>query len=598
MIFYKTTSYGKRYYLLLLLAVILFFFTYTWISTVRTLTNSEAELDRYAVQLAENYVDRISTIDKLYLSLENRIDEQMKRALLEMDEIYRKRGSLDFDYKQLIDEPKYMDLYVIDSNNKVIRTTDPLDLGLDFSRFKKFSRKLTEIRTGEKYVSDRINQSTMTRELKKYSYLPSHDKQYLFEAGYKMKKFEDFLGYDALSKLAHGDTFENPAIVKVSIFNLIGQSYDRKTDLSVIDDQRRYKNNRKALATRKMRQFTEQNGYTKTTYLYYPYKMQGDTGVFLNIGLEIIYTNRPVLKTIQKRLITESAFLAFFVLLLLLLNYYFTRQFLSPLESVIQVIKNVREDNFNSRVHVKVKNEIGTLADNVNMMLSRIRSLLEEKEYNNERLTKALKQNRQGYFETVRALANSIDIKDRYTGGHCERVMQMSMLIADRLNLDENRRRTIKYGSMLHDIGKIGIVDRILNKPGTFTQEEYAEIKKHPQHGYNIIKDIEFLREARLIVKSHHERMDGKGYPEGITGDRIPYEARIVSIADAFDAMTSQRVYRNKRMTVQDAFTEMRKHAGTQFDEDLVEIFIRAYTERYGDDVNRYSNIIEASNGS
>ncbi len=283
-----------------------------------------------------------------------------------------------------------------------------------------------------------------------------------------------------------------------------------------------------------------------------------------------------------------------FVALLLASNCLFNRTYLFPLERVIDVIRGIHNSNFSRRVEIIPKNEIGILADNINIMITNISSLLDEKEQTNRQLKSALEQNERGYFEIARALANSIDIKDSYTGGHCERVMEMSLLIADEYELTDKELQDIRYGSLLHDIGKIGVKDRILNKPGTFTPDEYEQIKLHPRFGFEIVREIEFLDNASGMILSHHERIDGRGYPNGISGDDIPFAARIVSIADAFDAMTSKRIYREKQMTVEEAFDEMYRNCDTQFDGSLVAVFVSAYTGRFGGNIARYASAIES----
>lgn len=176
------------------------------------------------------------------------------------------------------------------------------------------------------------------------------------------------------------------------------------------------------------------------------------------------------------------------------------------------------------------------------------------------------------YFDTIRALVNAIEAKDPYTRGHSERVTCYSMEMGKILNLSPKRLEILQHAAILHDIGKIGTDLNILHKSGFLTDEEYDVVKEHPLIGSQILEPIGFLQDVKSIITEHHERFDGKGYPDGKRGDELSLEARIISIADAFDAMISDRPYR-KAMDYNDALNEIKRCAGTQFDPKLVEIF-------------------------
>jgi HD-GYP domain-containing protein (c-di-GMP phosphodiesterase class II) len=182
------------------------------------------------------------------------------------------------------------------------------------------------------------------------------------------------------------------------------------------------------------------------------------------------------------------------------------------------------------------------------------------------------------YFSTVKALARAIEVKDPYTYGHSERVTQYAMVIARKLGLEEWEMRSIKYASALHDIGKLGISPHILNKPGMLTEEEFIHVKTHPQMGDSIIEPVSFLREPRVIMLHHHERYDGKGYPDGLKGEEIPLGARILAVADSFEAMLSDRPYR-KALSLAEALKEIKVNSGTQFDPEIVKAFIETLEE-------------------
>lgn len=174
---------------------------------------------------------------------------------------------------------------------------------------------------------------------------------------------------------------------------------------------------------------------------------------------------------------------------------------------------------------------------------------------------------------TLLALAETIEQKDSYTKGHCQRVSNISIAIGRALDLSNEEIRIIEGGSLLHDIGKIGISEEILNKSASLTKEEYELIKMHPVYGEKIISHIELFQPFRSIIRSHHERLDGKGYPDGLKGDDIPLHVRIVTIADAYDSMTSARAYR-AALPVELAIEEIKLFSGSQFDQHIVNLFI------------------------
>jgi len=173
----------------------------------------------------------------------------------------------------------------------------------------------------------------------------------------------------------------------------------------------------------------------------------------------------------------------------------------------------------------------------------------------------------------VKSLSQAVEAKDPYTNGHSQRVGDYACGLAERIGLPRKKIEDLKIAAILHDIGKIGVDENILNKPGRLTVEEFDKIRQHPEIGVKIIKDIDFLKNISAIILSHHERYDGTGYPEGRKNNSIPVESRILSIADVFDALTSERPYRNA-MTIDEALGIIENGRGTQFDCKLADVFI------------------------
>lgn len=179
---------------------------------------------------------------------------------------------------------------------------------------------------------------------------------------------------------------------------------------------------------------------------------------------------------------------------------------------------------------------------------------------------------------SIKTLISVINAKDRYTYGHVERVVIYCRLLADKLNLSEEDRKSLIYGAYMHDIGKIDISKDILNKRMPLEKDEWELLKQHPENGVAIVKTVEALNDVVPIILHHHEKYDGKGYPHGLKGQDIPYLARVLTVADSFDAMTSNRPY-NKRKTYEDAVEELKKCSGTQFDPEIAEMFCEVILE-------------------
>ena len=176
------------------------------------------------------------------------------------------------------------------------------------------------------------------------------------------------------------------------------------------------------------------------------------------------------------------------------------------------------------------------------------------------------------YLEAIRALAMALDARDPYTSGHSERVSTLSVAIGRKMGLDAATLEVLRLGALLHDIGKIGISDNVLRKPAPLTPEEYDVIKTHPAVGSRILRSVRFLEPHLPVVELHHERPDGQGYPYGLKGNEIPVVARIVHVADAYDAMTSARAYR-PALPEAIGVGKLRRGAGTDFDAEVVRAF-------------------------
>ncbi len=237
-------------------------------------------------------------------------------------------------------------------------------------------------------------------------------------------------------------------------------------------------------------------------------------------------------------------------------------QLTKPIQALARGAHRVASGDYAARVEVRSGNEVGVLAQAFNHMGEEIQKAIEE-------IRKAAERNRELFVGSIRMLANAIDEKDPYTRGHSDRVAYYSRVIAQKLGMDEEEVERVYLTGILHDVGKIGIEDRILRKAGALTDEEYEIMKQHPRKGEYILAAVPVLKDLTGDGLKHHENVDGSGYPDGLKGEEIPLLGRIVCVADAFDAMTTDRPY-SKAWTFERALARLKELAGKKFDGECV----------------------------
>jgi HD-GYP domain-containing protein (c-di-GMP phosphodiesterase class II) len=277
--------------------------------------------------------------------------------------------------------------------------------------------------------------------------------------------------------------------------------------------------------------------------------------------------SRALASVSEMRWQTWMVSLAFAVFALgagLVLSRYLT----APVLKLAHAAKEIAHGDFSARVETDNITEIGTLSETFNFMGGKI----EEQIAN---LARAAKENRELFVGTVKALAAAIDGKDKYTRGHSERVARISVAIGKQMGLPEDEIEKLRISALLHDVGKIAIDDSILKKPSSLTEEEFEVMKKHPERGYKIMSQIPAMKPYLPGMYMHHEMVNGKGYPQGLTGDQIPLQAKIVSVADTFDAMTIDRPYQ-KGMELGAALDRLGSLVGTRYQGEVVEALISA----------------------
>ena len=257
-----------------------------------------------------------------------------------------------------------------------------------------------------------------------------------------------------------------------------------------------------------------------------------------------------------------------FAVFALIAGLVLARLVTAPLLKLAAAAKSIAAGDYSTRVDSRNITEIGTLGDTFNLMSGKIEDQIAN-------LAKAAAENRELFVGTVKALAAAIDGKDKYTRGHSERVARISVAMGKRLGMDEQELDTLRMSALLHDIGKIAIDDAILKKPAALTEDEYEIMKTHPQRGYKIMSQIPAMKDFLPGMYMHHEMVNGMGYPQGLSGDEIPMQAKIISVADTFDAMTIDRPY-SKGMDLQSALERLRTFIGTRYDGRVVEALVDA----------------------
>ena len=251
------------------------------------------------------------------------------------------------------------------------------------------------------------------------------------------------------------------------------------------------------------------------------------------------------------------------------MSIFAARRITNPLSVLTESSRAIAKGDFSQRVHLRSRTEIGELAQTFNMMSEELERFVED-------LKRAAEENRALFMGSIQMLAGAVDEKDPYTRGHSDRVTRYSLLIAKEMNLPSSFMETLQISAQLHDVGKIGIEDRILKKPGALTEEEFEVMKTHTTKGANILRPVPQLAEMLPGIELHHEALDGRGYPYGLQGDQIPMLARVIAVADTFDALTTNRPYQQAH-TPEQALEIIKNLAGKRLDPTAVSALFSVY---------------------
>jgi HD-GYP domain-containing protein (c-di-GMP phosphodiesterase class II) len=257
------------------------------------------------------------------------------------------------------------------------------------------------------------------------------------------------------------------------------------------------------------------------------------------------------------------------VLLSVGVSIFAARRITNPLHVLTESSRALARGDFSQRVHLWSRTEIGELAQTFNTMSEELERFVED-------LKRAAEENRALFMGSIQMLAGAVDEKDPYTRGHSDRVTRYSLMIAKEMNLPATFMETLQVSAQLHDVGKIGIEDHILKKPGALTEEEFEVMKTHTTKGANILRPVTQLAEMLPGIELHHEALDGRGYPYGLKGDQIPLLARVIAVADTFDALTTNRPYQQAH-TPDQALQIIKNLAGKRLDPAAVAALLSVY---------------------
>ena len=553
----------------------------------------------------DRIINVIRNADYVNMLLEKPIEERSRRILEAVSKQYDAGQGINFDLEPFISGTDNMNLYVIDSNNTVIKATDQTDIGLNFSGFPDFTAYLSVLRYNGVFSAPRISLSINQKNISKFCYMPSSDGRYIFETGSLIEYDKDYFSGIGFDDFEEKILEENSFVDRIILYDYQGNSYKKDASGNSLKIQYSYSEYfKEALQSLKQVEVIHTYNGRKAYYVYLPYEILNAQGANERNVVEIIYNDYILEENLKSNMKIILFFVAIGAVISASIGFFVAGILTKPIKEITDGVVQVSKGNLSYQFKLKINDEFSILGNQFNKMTYEIRKLLDERykfendlqQKNqevfsqkeeisalyeettalNEELESFLLQNQNSYFETVKALANAIDEKDPYTGGHCQRVMEYSLLIAKTMGLNQSELEDLKFGSILHDIGKIGISENILNKDGKLTDEEYGEIKKHPEKGNHILKELNFMKNCRRIIYEHHERIDGKGYPNGLREEEIDLLARIVCVADSYDAMTSSRPYRDNTLTKEQAIEELIRNKGTQFDCKVVDSFIAA----------------------
>lgn len=540
----------------------------------------ESNFEQNRRMMEERIRNTVADADRMNLLVEKPMEDEARPILESVRTKYATAGSIHFDLEPFIRNHPGVDLYIIDRNYTVVAATNSGEIGLNFRPYSDFTRYLDQVVQNGDFAGSRISLSIIDSELTKYCYLPSEDGNYIFETGTLLDPRLLELKTSTFDNFETAVVQENDFLDRIILYDYMGISYKKQ------DNGTKYRVNdvrlpafTQAMNTARAVEIKGEYLGHKAIYQYVPYQLVNASGVNEINVIEIIYNEHSLRQSLVKNLLVSSILVITAACIAGSYGFYRSRSITRPIQTIASGIQRIARGDYELKLNIPSNDEFALLGRRVEQMAEEIRDLLQERIRIQHDLEKSLQENANSYFETVRALVIAIELKDSYTRGHCERVMEYSLAIGRAMHLDDRQLHDLRFGSILHDIGKIGIPEEILNNKGSFSHQDFEIMKGHPAIGDKLLQGLHFLENSRKIVHQHHERVDGTGYPLGLKGDQIGLLSKIVSVADAYDAMTSERPYRKTAMSSASAIQELERQSGAQFDGQVVGVFVRLLSD-------------------
>lgn len=524
---------------------------------------------KMATDMSENMAGNLNLASRMF---DEQAIESANDVLDEIQEYYNNNEDiLTIDLSKFLTpvQDLWLDINILDTEYILLNEKEAVSEDTYKLNDIKGARNLAnELIKRQELRENWITISTQTDMIIKYIYVITDDQKYAIEIAANIMKYNTNIDVYDIESYANDLVRNFDFVDSAYVFNTQGLStsnIDSDSPQFITDELENIFN--KTLAVKAAVEITNKSklGYSDTMWAV-PVNVsnEDEENVFYNYILLVKFDNYETMNYFyaQAAINLFISILAMVIILMMILRN--SSQYLSPLSNLSSSIKAASLEDYDKIVKIKGAKSMKKTIREYNGLLSVIKD--------------AIKRKDNAYFQTINALVSAIDASDKYTGGHCNRVMQISVAVGKKINLSKEDLEILKYGALLHDIGKIGIDNHIVNKKGRLTDKEYIEIKTHPSIGIHIISNIEYLSKAKVILDEHHEKYDGTGYPHGLKGEEISILARIVTLADAYDAMNSDRSYR-KKMDKEVILEEIRKNAGKQFDPELVPIFIEVEEE-------------------
>lgn len=537
---------------------------------------AENAMNEQVVSISNNLTQALEVQDWAHLMIERKMQQHLEKAMPVFQEQYQLSNGapekIDLTRLKQAAGPEY-DFFILNKQNTVIASTFLPDIGLQLGAYSQVKQFLDYIWQSDDIQSERAMTAVYTG-INKYIYQATPDKQYILEIGMsfatgKALLAEPEMNYFDFPVYINNIIQRNPAIQTISVYDWMGTAYHSSgpaTDQAL-------SGNRKAtfdsvIATGVPASLHQDNTLYYYT-LFHPY--DSNPNGYAEKVVEVAINTLPMHNAILKAIIVQGSIILLSLLLALLLGSRFIHHIIAPVSEITLAVKQIAAGDIHSPVQSGDDiAELQSLSTSVESMRLKLQSQFNQLNLYNQELT-------QSYQTTIQAFFRALEHREQYTAQHSLGVNKLALAIGKEMNLSPDDLLQLNWGSLLHDIGKLAISDAILLKPSALTPEEYTEMKRHPLAGAEVLPTSPFFHHAAEVVLYHHERYDGQGYPEGLRGVQIPLLARICAVADAVDAMISDRPYR-KGCSWTKAVAEIEKHSGSQFDPAVVKAFLQIST--------------------